>query len=103
MSKRIRRNMNAIKALARANTATQRAMISTANKDLILSLVELSSNLIKGNVHLTKRQFNQLKGYNSHLKRLVKSNTSERQRRQLLQKGGFLGALLKPLLGLLFT
>lgn len=73
-----------------------------ASKDLILSLVECAENIIRGNVKLTPLQFRRLKRYRTELERLTKRKASQNNQKTLLQKGGFLGALLGPLLGLLF-
>ena len=101
MSQRIKRNFEALQALAKANKAVKSAMISSANKDLILSLVECATNIIRGNVKLTRHQFQRLKRYRTELERLTKPKTSQKDRKEILQSGGFLGALLRPLLGLL--
>jgi len=101
MSQRVERNLEALKALARVNSTVQKAIISTANKDLVLALVECAINIIRGNVTLTKGQYTKLKRYHKHLRQLVRTKTSQRERRSILQTGGFLGALLRPLLGAL--
>jgi len=101
MSQRIKRNFTSLQALAKASNAIKSDMISTASKDLILSLVECASNIIKGNVRLTPAQFRRLRRYRVELERLVKPRTSQRDRKTILQKGGFLGALVRPLLELL--
>lgn len=101
MSHRIRRNFVALQDLAKASNSIKSAMISRANKDLILSLVECATNVIRGNVKLTPYQFQRLKRYREDLELLTKSKTSQKVRKEILQKGGFLGALLRPLIGLL--
>jgi len=98
MSRRIERNLEALKALAKANSLVQKAMISSANKDLVLTLVECATNIIRGNVDLTKSQYTRLKRYHQYLRRLVRSKTSDQEKRKILQTGGFIGALLRPLL-----
>ena len=90
-----------LRALARANSSAQRAMISHANKDLILALVECATNIIRGNVELSDSQYNKLKRYHSQLKRLIRKKTSQKERKTILQRGGFLGALVGPLLKVL--
>lgn len=100
MSQRIRRNFTSLQALAKASKAIKSSMISNATKDFILCLVECATNLIRGNVRLTSRQFQSLKRHRAELERLVKPRTSQRDRKAILQNGGFLGALLRPLLGL---
>ena len=98
---RIRRNLVALQDLAKASNSVKRSIISNADKDLILSLVECATNIIRGNVKLNNAQFRRLKRYKAELERLTKPRTSQKEKKQLLQRGGFLGALLKPLIGLL--
>ena len=100
MSQRIKRNFNALQALSKASMAVKSAMISNTGKDLILSIVECATNIIRGNVKLTPHQFNTLKRYRAELELLIKPRTSQKLRKEILQNGGFLGALLRPLLGL---
>ena len=101
MSLRIRRNLTALQDLVKASNAVKRSMISNADKDLILSLVECATNIIRGNVKLSDVQFRRLKRYKTELERFTKPKTSQKEKKELLQRGGFLGALLKPLIGLL--
>ena len=101
MSPRIRRNLIALQDLVKASNSVKRSMISKADKELILSLVECATNIIRGNVKLTDHQFCRLKRYKKELERLTKPRTSQKEKKELLQRGGFLGALLKPLVGLL--
>lgn len=94
--------MEAIRTLSGASHAVRRSIINSGSKDLVLALVECAENIVKGRVRLNKRQFNQLKRYTKQLKKFLKKNVSEKTRKGILvQKGGFLGALLRPILGLL--
>ena len=101
MNPRLKRNAPALNALAKARKPIQKTMLSNASKDLVLSLVRCASDIIKGNVSLTPRQLKQLMPYEKLLKKFVSSKTALVERRKILQKGGFVGLLLKPLLGLL--
>lgn len=101
MSKRVERNLAALQALAKANRAVQKSMISHGSKDFILSLVECASNIIRGNVRLSPAQLRDLQPFEKHLRKFIQKKTSQKQRKSILQRGGFLGAIIKPLLGLL--
>jgi len=61
---------------------------------------ECAKNVIKGNVPLTARQKEKLRRSRKDLRALSVKKTALRRKRRILQKGGFLGALL-PLLGVL--
>lgn len=101
MSKRLERNYAALQALYKANRAIQKSMIAHGSKDFILSLVECVTNIIRGNAKLTPAQLNQLKPYERELKRFVRKKTSQKERKSILQKGGFLGSIVKPVLSFL--
>jgi len=58
-------------------------------------------NVIKGYVPLTKRQMTNLRRKRYDLRSLSKRKTPLRTKRKILQKGGFLGALLPPVLAVL--
>lgn len=98
MSKRLERNYAALQALYKANRAIQKSMIAHGSKDLILSLVECVTNIIRGNVKLTPSQLTQLRPYENQLKRFVRKKTSQKERKAILQRGGFLGTIIKPIL-----
>jgi len=62
---------------------------------------ECAKNVIKGNVPLGSRQMTNLRRRRHDLRALSKTNTSLKTKRKILQKGGFLSALLPPVLSLL--
>ena len=59
-------------------------------------------NILDGNVPLTSSQKNKLRINKLHLRRLVLKKTALAKKRKILQKGGFLSAILSaaiPLIG----
>lgn len=78
-------------------------MIKKSSKDFIETLVEICINIIKGNVPLSSAQFKRLKRFHKQLKQVTLKSTPQKKKRRVFQQGGFLGALLKPLLGLLLN
>lgn len=101
MSKRLRRNVSELKMLNKASNKMKNKMIQEASKDTIAALCDCASNIIRGNVPLTTKQFKSLKPYHKHLKLLSKKSSPHKQRKKVLQTGGFLGTLLKPIAKLL--
>jgi hypothetical protein len=95
-----RYNTTALRALASASAATQRLMIADATKDLIFTLVRLARDIIKGRLSVTPTQLKRIRPYERTLKDFIGAKTLSKRKRAL-QTGGFLGALLKPILGLL--
>ena len=90
-----------LKLIYGAKPALNKAVLKGAWPDLINVFCECPLNILKGHVHLTPAQKKQLSGYKQSLRVLAKKGTSVKRRKQILQKGGFVGALLKPVLGIL--
>ena len=75
-------------------------MIANATKDLILTLVRAARDIIKGRLTITAAQLKRMRPYERTLKELIAAKTLSKRKRAL-QTGGFLGALLSPIVGLL--
>jgi hypothetical protein len=95
---RIKKNTEALKTLAKASKSIQKTLLTNASRDLVLTLVQCAKMIIKGNVQLTERQLRALRPYEQLLKRFIATRTPIDERRALLQQGGFIGMLLKPLI-----
>lgn len=79
----------------------RRQYIRHCDNRLITCLSECAGNLIKGNVKLTDRQMKTLKRKRYDLRSLAKKSASIKSKRQILQKGGFLAALIPPVVSAL--
>ena len=101
VSLRLKRNAAAIIALNNASDALKHAILAAASKELVLSLVECARNIISGKVQLSPDQFSALAGYSKAIRSLTAPSYTIAAKKRILQKGGFLGLLLKPLLGAL--
>lgn len=98
ITRRIQRNVNNLERLAKAKSHTRRRTISDASHDLIMALVDAARSLLKGHLSLTPRQLSAAKRHRRSLEKLAKQGTSLREKKRTLQTGGFIGALLGPLL-----
>ena len=99
---RIRRNASTLRALRTAKPLQANAIIRHSDYDLIKVLCECAHNVLKGNVPLTPRQKANLRRHKNALRLLTnKKDLSLTKKKNLLQKGGFLGALLGPVLSIL--
>jgi len=99
--KRLKNNISYIDVLARAKPVQRRAILQTADKDLILCLCECALNVLNGNVPLKTHEVDKLDKYKGQFRKLAAQKTPNAKRRKLLvQKGGFLPALLMPILGI---
>jgi hypothetical protein len=102
MSDRIARNASKIKSLQRMNCTNRKSYLKHCDREFIDSICECTKNLLAGNVPVTSKQYKKLKPYKKVLRKLSNKKLTNEHRRQLLvkQKGGFLPALLAPLVGL---
>ena len=98
MSARVRRHADTLAFLSKAKPSTCKAIIKAADKDLVNCLCECAHNILQGTVDLTKPQKTKLARHKQDLRSIAKKPTSLKRKQQILQKGGFLPALLAPLL-----
>lgn len=102
MSQRIKTHLPELQVLAKCNPKQRKAFLEHANKDLVLCIAECCSNCLKGNIPLTKSQKKKLSRYKKELRQIGNKNSSHQMRKNIIvQKGGFLGSLLAPILSLL--
>ncbi len=101
MTKRLKANLDELKVLRKAKPALRKGIIKTAHKDLICCLAECSHNLLNGNVKLSAKDKKALIKHRKHLRDLASKKVSLKNKRNILvQKGGFLPALIAPILGI---
>ena len=98
MSSRVRKHADMLKVLAKTKPATCKAIMQNADKDLVDCLCECAHNILKGNVPLSKPQKTKLTRHKQDLRAIAKKTTRQKEKKDILQKGGFLPALLAPLL-----
>lgn len=101
MSAKVKKNMPLLKLLVKAKPGVVRGVIKDADKELMDSISECCLNVLMGRVPLSTNQKTKLKRHKTSLRTLAKRGVSTRKRRALAQRGGFLGALLKPVIGAL--
>jgi hypothetical protein len=98
MNQRIAHTLPELKRLCRMSNKDRRKFIKTCSKDFIYCLCECIKNLLKGNVPLNRKQLTSLAHHKQSLRKLALKKTSLSGRKRILQKGGFLGALIGPLI-----
>jgi hypothetical protein len=99
MSKRIKKHAETLKLLAKSKGPMATRIVAGADRELINCLCECAKNVIKGHVKLTAKQKAKLKTHKNGIRRLVKKKVSLKTKKKILQKGGFLPALLAPIAG----
>ena len=96
MSQRLRRNVDLLSLLARAKPHMIKAVVKAADKEAVCCLCECAKNILNGNVPLNKSHLCKLKRYKADVRQLVNKRLSVAKKKKILQKGGFLSALLAP-------
>ena len=76
-------------------------IIDEGGMDLVRCICDCVKNVLRGNVPVTDEEKERLKRYKDSLRELIKKKTSDKKRKHLIQEGGFLGALIPILVGLL--
>lgn len=90
-----------LKKVARLKPAERQRVLNTAPPDFIRAISEGSLNILKGNVPLSKSRHRYLKRHRKSLKTLANKRASLKGKKQVLQRGGFIGALAGVLVPLI--
>ena len=75
----------------------RKLLIDKADRSLVECLCEIAENILRGNVRLTQLQKDRLKRNRTGLRELTKKSVTLKKKKDILQKGGFLGSLLAPI------
>lgn len=98
---RVKRNLDFLKVLYKANKCQRHGIIKGANKDLIICLCECADNLLKGNIPIKEETKQKLRRHKKPLRELADKKSSLKVKREILcQRGGFLPLLLAPVLSI---
>lgn len=97
----MRKYLSLLRSLMRMGDRRRRLAVSECPKELIDCFCECTKNLLKGNVPLTSSQMKKLRREKHNLRQLALKKTPLKEKRKIIQKGGFLGALLPPILSVL--
>lgn len=77
-------------------------LVNSATPDQLNSITEIAINTLRGNIPHSQANRNRLKVYKQIIRSLAKQSLSAKKRKTLLvQKGGFLGTFLAPILAAL--
>ena len=98
MTSRLGRHIRDLELMSSASTQARRRIITQASDDLILALVDAAKMVIKGKVALSPNQLRAVRRHKQDFQKVIKPRTSIRQLKKVYQVGGFVPALLGPLL-----
>ena len=95
----IKKNEYVLRILAEGDPKTTKNIIHGADRPFIHCFVDCAHNILEGNIPVWLKEKKRLGKYKEELRSLRKKNTSDRRKKQILQEGGFLPALLAAILG----
>ena len=98
MSRRVQQLLPVLKQLGRMSTKAKKKFIKTCNKDFVHCICECVRNLLKGRVPIKGNHLKCLARHKQSIRQLALKKTSLTNRKKILQKGGFIGALIPPLI-----
>ena len=94
---RIKKYLPILEYVASLNRKKQKEFLAHADGNFLRIISEICYNINKGNINLSSDQIKKLRPYRNDIAYLCKKSHSLTQRRQRIQKGGFLSNLLKIL------
>ena len=97
VSQRLKKHANELVYLQKARPCIRKHLITNADRSLVDCLCERADNILRGNVPLTKLQKEKLARNKAGLRALTKKSFSLKEKKAILQKGGFLESLLAPI------
>ena len=104
MSARLKRNLDLLRVLRKSTPPQRKAILKNYGKDLILCICEIIDNLLQGTVRLSPAQKKTLSKHKSILRQLANKKRAVTEKKKILvQKGGFLPAVLAPVLSVAAT
>jgi hypothetical protein len=94
MSSRVRQVLPELKRLNRWVAKDRPRYLKTCGGPFVDCVCECIRNLLKGRVPLRPKQVKVLRRYKRLLRQAASKKTSRKERRRILQRGGFIGAIL---------
>jgi hypothetical protein len=102
MSARLKKFASYLCTLHRASPKLRKTLLQqNCSSEFLRCLSECAKNVLNGNVELTSEQKKQLLRRKRLLRKLVLKKTSLKTKKKIAQTGGFLGALLAPIIKIL--
>jgi len=98
---RLIRNYSLLKILSRSSPKQRKLIIKRVNPDVISCLCDICHNIIKGNLHLSSKQKINAIRFKKIIRKLAdKKKKIESKRKNILQQGGFLPAIIPAAISL---
>jgi hypothetical protein len=101
MSERMRKYLPTLRRLHRLGDKARRKLVKQCDRHMVDCFSECCVNILKGNVPLKPSQLKKLRREKHNVRALALKKTSLKRKRKILQKGGFIGAILPPIISVL--
>ena len=98
MSHRLKEIHKELKKLKRLSPKARVKFFKTCNKDCVIKVCECIKNVLNANLKIKPSHLKKLSRHKHTLRALALKSTSFAKRKRLLQKGGFIAALLPALI-----
>jgi len=96
MSRRAFHYLPILKKIVNMDDKVRKDYLRKCDDDLIRCFSECAQNLLKARVKLTSTQLKRLTPHKHHLRSLADRRTPLKKKRRIVQRGGFVQALLVP-------
>lgn len=104
MSSRMQRNLALLELVYKSSPSVRRVIVNNAGSDFINALCEIALNVLRGNIPLSDKQYNQLKKKKKSIKLItVKGVKLAKKKKTINQTGGFLLPLLGAAIPFIFS
>ena len=101
MTDRSIKNYHWLKVLHDSKPTTRKALLAAANKELIDTICECLKNILLGRIKISQQLLKKLKRRRRAVEEIQSKKTNIKRKKELLiQQGGFLPAIIAPLLGI---
>ncbi len=98
MSERLRAIHKELTKLKKLGPNARKKFFKTCSKDCIVKVCECIKNVLNSNLKIKSSHLKKLSRHKHTLRSLALKSTSLAKRKQLLQRGGFIGALLPAII-----
>ena len=103
MSAPIEEKFEKLRLLKESSPKVRKQILKDCNSSLLCCLCECALNILKGAVPLKEGQKKRLARFKHKLRKLASKKTRRKIKKRIVQTGGFIGALLTPVLSFLGT
>jgi len=101
MSSRVHHLLTVLQQFKRLKANDKRTFLKTCNKEFKHGICECIRNILKARVPIQSKHLKCLTRHKQSLRKLALKGTSLKDRKKILQRSGFLGALFTPLISTL--